>query len=193
MIRSSHAHPAAPLARHQRGVALVVALLLLLVITIVGLAAVRSTTMQQKMTSNFQDRQIAFQAAEAALREGEVAVQAAVANSAFYNCAYDSGNNCLTNPFVDPNVSQGWVVSVPKSDFDAGSLAADQPEYVIQYLGKGYVDSPVKVLSGGSQSNCDGEYPLPSSCPDFFRITARSGPANAGDRATVTLQSIYRK
>ena len=50
----------------QRGVALVVALLLLVVITLVGLAAVRGTIMQQKMAANLFDRQIAFQGAEAA-------------------------------------------------------------------------------------------------------------------------------
>lgn len=178
----------------QRGVALVVALLLLVVVTIVGLAAVRSTTMQQKMTSGFLDRQVAFQAAEAALRQGEVAVQAAVSNASFYNCSFDSGNNCLINPFEDTNVPSSKVVDVSTSAFDAGALSASQPQYVIEYLGKGFADSPVKDLSGkSSATSCDGEYPLPASCPDFFRITARSGPANAGDRATVTLQSIYRK
>jgi len=59
----------------QRGVALVVALILLVVITLVGLAAVRGTIMQQKMTANFYDREIAFQATEAALRQAEALVQ----------------------------------------------------------------------------------------------------------------------
>lgn len=60
----------------QQGVALVVAIILLIVITLMGLAAVRGTIMQQKMTSNFYDRQLAFQAAEAGLRQAEAAVQA---------------------------------------------------------------------------------------------------------------------
>ena len=58
----------------QRGVALVVALLLLVVITLVGLAAVRGTIMQQKMASNLFDRQIAFQSAEAAMRAAQARI-----------------------------------------------------------------------------------------------------------------------
>ncbi|AND68643.1 hypothetical protein ATSB10_11890 [Dyella thiooxydans] len=190
MIRSSHRRLSLPHARHQRGVALVVALLLLLLITIVGLAAVRSTTMQQKMTSNFLDRQIAFQAAEAALRQGEVAVQAAASPGNFYDCSPTGGNNCLINAMTDPNVPADQVVSVAKTAFDAGTLSASQPQYVVEYLGNFQIPSPVV----SQVSSCSGYGPCSSnSTADFFRITARSGPANAGDRATVTLQSIYRK
>src|SRR3546814_3352415 len=56
--------------RRQRGIVLAVALMLLVVITLIGLAAVRTTTMQQRMTANFYDREIAFQSAEAALQAG---------------------------------------------------------------------------------------------------------------------------
>lgn len=190
MMGISHRHSVLTLARRQRGVALVVALLLLLVITIVGLAAVRSTTMQQKMTSNFLDRQIAFQGAEAALRQGEVAVQAATSTGSFYNCSPTSGNNCLVNPMTDSNVPTGQYVTVGQSSFDAGTLSASQPQYVVEYLGNFQIPSPVV----SQVSSCSGYGPCSSNgSADFFRITARSGPANAGDRATVTLQSIYRK
>lgn len=58
-------------AAAQRGVVLVVALLLLLVLTLIGLAATSGTTLEEKMASNHQDHQAAFQAAEAALTDGE--------------------------------------------------------------------------------------------------------------------------
>lgn len=190
MMRTRHQHFFMPRARRQRGVALVVALLLLLVITIVGLAAVRSTTMQQKMTSNFLDRQIAFQAAEAALRQGEVAVQAATSPGNFYDCTPTGGNNCLVNPMADANVPNSQYVTVAQTAFDAGALSASQPQYVVEYLGNFQIPSPVV----SQVSSCSGYGPCSSnSTADFFRITARSGPANAGDRATVTLQSTYRK
>lgn len=61
----------------QRGVVLVISLLLLLVLTLIGVAATRSTTLEERMTANQRDREVAFQAAEAALRDGESALQAA--------------------------------------------------------------------------------------------------------------------
>lgn len=179
----------------QRGVALVVALILLLVITLVGLAAVSGTIMQQKMTSNFYDRQIAFQATEGALRQGEIAVGAmpASTSSSFIpgspvrNCSDNSGNHCLANPFTDPSPSPA-VAPTTVSGFNAGALAAVQPQYVIEYMG--YFPAPpdtVKNLTPNSTST--------KHHAGFYRITARSGDptnANATNRASVTLQSVFR-
>ncbi len=55
----------------QRGAALVVSLILLLVVTLIGISGMQSTVLQEKMSGNFKDKNSAFQAAEAALREGE--------------------------------------------------------------------------------------------------------------------------
>ena len=70
-IRHSRAFPR---LRRQRGVALVVSLILLLVATIVGLAASRGTLLQERMSANSYDRSLAFQRAESALRAAEVAI-----------------------------------------------------------------------------------------------------------------------
>lgn len=61
----------------QRGVVLVISLLLLLVLTMLGLAATRGTTLEQRMTTNQNDQEVAFQAAEAALRAGESVLSSA--------------------------------------------------------------------------------------------------------------------
>jgi len=71
----------------QRGVVLVVSLLLLLVLTMLGLAATRGTTLEQRMTTNQNDREVAYQAAEAALRAGE----SQVSNSAALNYDNNTG------------------------------------------------------------------------------------------------------
>src|SRR3546814_10581731 len=68
--RAAHHSPGRANVRRQRGIVLAVALMLLVVITLIGLAAVRTTTMHQRMTANFYDREIAFQSAEAALQAG---------------------------------------------------------------------------------------------------------------------------
>lgn len=57
--------------RRQRGGALAIALILLLVMTLLGVQSMRSNIQQERMAANQQDRDLAFQAAEAALRVGE--------------------------------------------------------------------------------------------------------------------------
>lgn len=56
----------------QRGATLIVSLLLLLIITIMGLATMRSSTMEERMARYSREQAVAFQAAEAALRDAEI-------------------------------------------------------------------------------------------------------------------------
>jgi type IV pilus assembly protein PilX len=182
----------------QSGVALVVALILLVVLTLVGLAAVRGTIMQQKMTTNFSDRQIAFQVGEAALRQAQIAVQAlstpistAALPSTIRNCSPASGNVCPANPLTDTTLPAANIKNVTSASFDKGSLAAAQPKYVIEYMGNFKAPTPtVQQLSG-----CSGYAPCGlTNTADYYRITVSSGPTTAGtDRATVTLQSMFRR
>ncbi len=55
----------------QQGAVLVVGLVLLLLLTIVGLSGARDAALQERMSGNMHDLQVARQAAEAALRSGE--------------------------------------------------------------------------------------------------------------------------
>ena len=59
----------------QRGMALLVSLVFLLLLTLIGLSSMQSATLQEKMTSSVMQRNQSFQVAEAALRVGESAVQ----------------------------------------------------------------------------------------------------------------------
>lgn len=58
-------------SRHQGGAALIVSLTLLLIVTVTALAAASGSTMQLGMAGATKNRNLAFQAAESALREGE--------------------------------------------------------------------------------------------------------------------------
>ena len=51
----------------SRGMALVISLLLLIAITLMAVSAIRNTTMQEKMSANLNDREVAKQVAEATL------------------------------------------------------------------------------------------------------------------------------
>ena len=176
----------------QRGVALVVSLLLLIVVAIVGLATVRGTIMQQKMSSNAYDREQAFQAAEAALRVA-TAVLPTAPNQVARQCQ-TAGTTCLANPFTDPNLPANSVYTVnadagssSSTTFTASATAAAQPQYVIEFMGS--FDDP--NLAGNDSNNgkcygCNGGI----SKAMYYRITARSGnPTKVGDRAVVTIQA----
>ncbi|MDZ5432599.1 PilX N-terminal domain-containing pilus assembly protein [Pseudomonas fluorescens] len=62
-------------ARSQRGMALLVSLVFLLLLTLIGISSMQNATLQEKMASSVSLRNQSFQAAEAALRVGESAVQ----------------------------------------------------------------------------------------------------------------------
>lgn len=57
-----------PIRRQQQGVVLIIALVILVLVTLVGLSTIRTTTMEEKMAGNSRDRDKAFQAAEAAVQ-----------------------------------------------------------------------------------------------------------------------------
>ena len=59
----------------QSGMSLFPALMFLLVLAVLGVSALNSTVMQEKMVSNTKDANLAFQAAEAGLRDGEADVE----------------------------------------------------------------------------------------------------------------------
>ncbi len=175
--------------------AFVVALILLVVITLVGFAAVRGTVMQQKMAANQYDRQVAFQNAEAALRVAKLRILTNPADVA-RNCRTGS-TVCLSNPFNDPNLPSGSIHDVAKGtssgSYSAGSVAASQPQYVIENMGNwadptsdtGYNQS----ANAYNYGNTGG-----STTAVYYRITARSGdPGAIGDRAVVVLQAIVKQ
>ncbi|HWX67139.1 MAG TPA: PilX N-terminal domain-containing pilus assembly protein [Rhodanobacter sp.] len=179
----------------QRGVALVVALLLLVVITLVGLAAVRGTIMQQKMASNLFDRQIAFQSAEAAMRAAQARIGTNPGDIA-RNCQA-GGVFCQGNPFNDPNLPAGKIITVTSGtsagQFSASKLATSQPQYVVENMGNWYNPS---TSTGYGQSANAHNYGAQgtSTTAVYYRVTARSGdPATVGDRAVVVLQAMVKQ
>lgn len=57
--------------RSQRGAVLITSLVLLLILTLLGIASMRNTTLEEKMAGNMHSRHVAEQAADAALRGAE--------------------------------------------------------------------------------------------------------------------------
>ncbi|MES0873361.1 pilus assembly PilX family protein [Sinimarinibacterium thermocellulolyticum] len=187
---SGQAAPRCPRPLRQAGIALATALILLVVITLIGLAAVRGTTVQQKMTANFQDRSIAFEAAEAALNAASRSFVSGTQVIA-RNCAA-GGVACRANPFTDPTLDSSRIQTVPASLY-AGIGAAGQPQYVIEFMGE--FPNP-DLNTGFNQSANAAQYGAQGTniMALYYRITARSAdPAVVGERAVVTLQTMYRQ
>jgi type IV pilus assembly protein PilX len=60
-----------PSRQQQRGAVLIVGLIILVVLTLLGVQGMRTNLVQERMASNMRERNVAFQAAETALRVGE--------------------------------------------------------------------------------------------------------------------------
>ena len=83
-----------PSPRHQQGAVLAISLIILLLMTIIGVSAMQSTTLQEKMAGNLRDSNLAFQAAESALRDAE--------NYLFTAASLPSFSSSCTNSFCIP-------------------------------------------------------------------------------------------
>lgn len=174
----------------QRGIALAVSLILLVVVTLLGIAGVRATTMQQRMAANFFDRSLAFQNAEAGLRVAAASLGSSVVGHR--NCG-DGGDNCFINPFVDPDLSASQIITVPVSAYTKGGNVIAQPQYVIENMGDWLDASSPTGFGQTANSQQYGAQGL-EQASTYYRITVRSGAPNiSGDRSVVTLQAMYRR
>ncbi len=163
----------------QRGVVLVVAMLILLVITIVGVTSMQSTILEETMAGAVRDKHIAFNAAEAALREGENYLTSASLPSFSGNT---NGRYSSIGTSEELWKSVDWSDTSKVSVYSSGGLIASTlpnnlPRYIIEELPKSDVTSPSVVVGFG---------PMPQTA--LFQITAR-GVGKTG--AVAILQSTY--
>lgn len=170
----------------QEGFSLLVVLILLVVMSLLGIAVMRSSAMQERMGSNLRDRSLAFQGAETALRYAQNQVLAVPPDAASPLQTWDKLASSLTTAHCTNkgvcDASKGTAApevwkSLPGGSYDSKLAAA--PEYRIEYIGTG----PSRVRA------CDDNAGEPSvDCVSpMFRVTARS---RATGRAEVVLQAI---
>jgi len=182
------ANPRVHSSRKQRGAVLVVALIFLVVMTMLILASIRGTVMQERMASNLYDRSLAFQAAEAALREGERFVLETAPKPTATACV--SGNCGKPDPAVLPvwQAEANWTAAHSAADghghvISIGTLPV-APKFLVELLA---ADMPEVNLCASTAIDPDAPcFAGPQGLR--YRITARSGEAG---RAVVLLQSVY--
>lgn len=167
------AHFSAP-PRLHRGATLVVVLILLLVMTLLGLASLRNTILEERMSSNLLDRSLGFQVAEAGLREAEAMLDPAPVFPAA-GCT-PAGLCARPNPsaierWADPGFAN-WRVGA------AADANTDPPQFFIEEMGE-----------GANWRDCEKLSPIHPLClTPRYRVTSRSQQAG---RASVMIQTIF--
>lgn len=165
----------------QRGMVLLVSMVFMLIITIIASEAMQSANLQERMAGNAKDVNLAFQAAEAALREGE-AVLAGVnvgpfnGSGGMYESCPDPSDDrqACSSPDWNAYNSSGW-----SSVADFNDSAAKQPEFIIEQMASSLA---------GSDSLDFGQV-VPTA--GFYRVIARG--YGASDRTMVVLTTSYRR
>jgi len=186
---STNLLPAFPHARPQRGAVLIIVLVMLIVMTLLALAGTRVSILQERMGGSLYDRSLAFQAAEAALREGEARMTLIRDNPASVGTNRD--NTCTAGMcgFVNPNRPPAWTSEAnwataftATNGFDPTMVAT--PRYLIEMLA-------TNVQGEECPSAIDPDAPPCGGNLRMLRVTARVTDPARSDRASVMLQSIY--
>jgi type IV pilus assembly protein PilX len=184
--------PFRPARKNERGTALIVAMLFLVILAMLGISAMSGTTLEEKMSSNARDRNLAMQAAEAALRDGERDLSNAtsrVTAATQFTSACTNGL-CLTTctsttPLTCPSATLSNLSNSLKSAYFGQYVSAELP---IQ----GPANQPtymIELLTGNAALNPASPAPPPGTTNRLFRITAQSQGQNTN--TAVTLQEIY--
>jgi len=140
----------------QQGSALIIGMVFLIVLTILGIASMQGTTMQERMAGNYRETNESLQAAEAALRVAERLILSEDATT--LNNAYNA---------LDPGDAPVWVTLDTATQ---GTYPGAQPRYTVEVL------HPYS-------SSLAADAPLPE--PQYYRVTAIGTSASTQIQSTI--------
>lgn len=174
MSRALHPHPS---LWRQQGVSLLVVLILLLVMSLLGIAVLRSSAMQERMSANMVDRNEAMQAAETGLAVAQRTVIGGTFNpmwngsQTFTALRAAAGKTCAANGVCDrsdPTNPAAWETPQPPATA-AYTVMPNGARYAftVEYLGtaKGESDEVQGVCNTSSAPIYLCERPM-------FRVTS---------------------
>ncbi|MFA5940630.1 MAG: PilX N-terminal domain-containing pilus assembly protein [Sinimarinibacterium sp.] len=187
----------------QKGVVLVVGLILLLVLTLLSVGAMRSAVLEERMTNNTQDLQIAFQFAEAALREAEALLQLP-ALPAFNN----TNGLYVYQPPTDADTRYQALWDMAGTQWRDATITGDaalgraRAQYLIEQVQPPPPPAEpalsCEIIGGGGSTGSgslgsDNEIEVRNAT--CYRITARAWGATGADNPTpmVILQSTFQR
>lgn len=153
------------IARLQSGAVLYVALIVLLLLAMIGIIGMQVTGMQEKMSSNYRNQNIAFQNAESDARETEDDIKSSLwGGVASYPVDQD-----LCSPTFDP---QTW--------------AKNEPATKAKYTRR--ID---KCFAGTSVIVGDPTGGPSSSTSNIYQITVKRGDFNSNPSAISVIDTVY--
>jgi len=158
----------------ESGVILAVSLLMLLLLTLLALTAMQSTLFQEKMSSNMQDKEFSFQAAESVLKEGEAWILGLTIEPKPLATCTAKPCALILNPNLNPELkSKSWWTT-NANPYTNATLAKvkTQPQFLVEFF-RFVPDSP--AIGKGVPT---GVY--------YYRLTAR------GTGLTDTAQTILQ-
>jgi len=165
------------MAHPQRGAALITALLLLVVLTILGISVMQMSRVQEKMAGNTRDINVGFETAEGALRNAEALIRVQPGPQ---NACPD--NSCPNDLGDIANQTAAWWADKGQAfkDGSGGQMTgvADNPRYVIEVI------AVLEDLPDGG-GNPEVAYRT------FYRVTARSTGASGLSNSIV--QSTFAR
>ena len=180
-------------AASQSGAVLIVSLIMLLLLTLIGVTAMQTTSLEEKMAGNLRDKNLAFQAAESALRAAEHNLNLSTVLPTFV-LSGPSSTPCP--PFSSSSGSCAGFYSAYSTIPTAAAILTDSfwttnpvatSTVTTAMLGNG-IAPPVYIIQKLPPPAC---LVLPCNPPPVYRITVR---ATGGSTNTVViLQSIIYK
>jgi len=160
----------------QNGSVLIISLVILLVMTMLGITAMGTSTLEEKMAGNDRDQKLAFNAAEAALKQAEDYAT----NNIVSTAAFDGSTNGLYALSSDPDVDAAATWNTAISYTGTIDKITTPPKFIIEVMGT--IGNDDINLGGYGESSGSGVI-------TSFRITARG--TGGSDNAMSILQSYY--
>jgi len=176
------------LRHRQRGASLIVALLFLIVLTVLGLVALRSSTLHERMAGNDRDKATAFEAAEATLRDAERDIFVNLSSANAFDAVCTDGL-CLPSTNATPRWDGVDWTDVSSRPYGASSGAGAYPVDVDQP--PRYIVELLPDVPSGAGNSMNSNSRSSTTGGTAYRITARGWGRRPG--TTVMLQSLYVK
>jgi len=169
---------------NQQGSVLIISLVIMLVLTILGVSGMKTSLLEEKMAGNLRDSQLAFQAAEATLKQAEQYIdQNIVSISRFDNDGSDG--------LYDKSIERPWETiswdstnSIEYTNFDTSYSITTPPRFIVQHLVSQANNVDDLNLDNYGQGTGAGRV-------EMFLITARA--TGSSGNSVVMLQSTYGK
>ena len=186
-MRRNYSVPMPMPAKYQQGVVLIVGLVMMLLLTVIGVAAIRGSGLQERMAFNMRERNVTFQAAESGIRDCESRLSPLHQTIAPATCDDGAGMCGDINKTPADATSNGGSYLIQKARTTTLVLEGipKPPICLIEAID---VDTSCAAVNGaGIGVNASKQV----SCPRPYRVTAL---AEGGEQSTQVLtQSIYTR